>query len=228
MYDKTFVTKLGLSWSPYTTQVEPRDALAKLMHSYERINNVFIDFSRDMWGYISLRYFFQKQKKDEIGSSTMPHKVNPIDFENAEGNLGLANVTFHHISKTVTISRLQRDLSDSTVMRNIGLAFSYTLIGIKSLIKGIDKIELNKTIINKDLEESFEVLTEAIQTIMRKYALEDGYEIMKKVSRGKKVTKEALDNLVDGLDIPNFEKSRLKRLSPNTYIGLAEKLARKV
>ena len=198
------------------------------MHSYERINNVFIDFSRDMWGYISLRYFFQKQKKDEIGSSTMPHKVNPIDFENAEGNLGLANATFHHISKTVTISRWQRDLSDSTVMRNIGLAFSYTLIGIKSLIKGIDKIELNKTIINKDLEESFEVLTEAIQTIMRKYALENGYELMKKVSRGKKVTKEVLDNLVDGLDIPNFEKSRLKKLSPNTYIGLAEKLARKV
>ena len=158
----------------------------------------------------------------------MPQKVNPINFENAEGNLGLANATFHHISKTVTISRWQRDLSDSTVMRNIGLAFSYTLIGIKSLIKGIDKIELNKTIINKDLEESFEVLTEAIQTIMRKYALENGYELMKKVSRGKKVTKEVLDNLVDGLDIPNFEKSRLKKLSPNTYIGLAEKLARKV
>ena len=142
---KTFVTKLGLSWSPYTTQVEPKDALAKLMHGYERINNVFIDFSKDMWGYISLRYFSQKQKKDEIGSSTMPHKINPIDFENAEGNLGLANATFHHISKTVTISRWQRDLSDSTVMRNVGLAFSYTLIGIKSLIRGIDKIELNKT-----------------------------------------------------------------------------------
>ena len=225
---KTFVTKLGLSWSPYTTQVEPKDALAKLMHGYERINNVFIDFSKDMWGYISLRYFSQKQKKDEIGSSTMPHKINPIDFENAEGNLGLANATFHHISKTVTISRWQRDLSDSTVMRNVGLAFSYTLIGIKSLIRGIDKIELNKTFINKDLEESFEVLTEAIQTIMRKYALEDGYELMKKVSRGKKVTKEALDNLIDGLDIPNFEKNRLKSLSPNTYIGLAEKLARNV
>ena len=198
------------------------------MHGYERINNVFIDFSKDMWGYISLRYFSQKQKKDEIGSSTMPHKINPIDFENAEGNLGLANATFHHISKTVTISRWQRDLSDSTVMRNVGLAFSYTLIGIKSLIRGIDKIELNKTFINKDLEESFEVLTEAIQTIMRKYALEDGYELMKKVSRGKKVTKEALDNLIDGLDVPNFEKNRLKSLSPNTYIGLAEKLARNV
>ena len=225
---KNFVTKLGLVWSPYTTQVEPKDTIAKLMHGYVRLNNVFIDFSRDMWGYISLGYFLQKQRKGEIGSSTMPHKINPIDFENAEGNFGVANSNLQHISSSVTLSRWQRDLSDSTVMRNTGISFAHILIAIKSLIKGIDKLKVNKTKINNDLESSLEVLTEAIQTIMRKYSLEGGYELMKKISKGKNISKKELDTVISSLDIPRFEKDKLKKLSPSKYIGLAEKLAKKV
>ena len=176
---KTFITKVGLLWSPYTTQVEPKDSMAKLFHGHERLNNVLLDFSRDMWGYISIDYFSQKTVKGEVGSSTMPHKVNPIDFENAEGNLDLANSIFHFLSSKITKSRWQRDLSDSTSMRNIGSCFAYTLIALSSLIKGINKLEVNKKVINQDLEDAWEVLTEAIQTVMRKHRIESGYEVMK-------------------------------------------------
>ena len=228
LVSERFVTKLGLSWSPYTTQVEPKDALSKLMHGYQRVNNVLIDFSRDIWGYISLGYFSQKPKDGEIGSSTMPHKINPIDFENAEGNLGLANALFGHISSTITISRWQRDLTDSTIMRNVGSAFSYTLIALKSLNKGIDKLILNKNNIDKDLDNSFEVLTEAVQTVMRKYLLDNGYELMKELSRGKNLSKEDLHQFIDTLAIPGEEKNALKKLTPRNYIGLADKLAKDV
>ena len=228
LVSERFVTKLGLSWSPYTTQVEPKDALSKLMHGYQRVNNVLIDFSRDIWGYISLGYFSQKPKDGEIGSSTMPHKINPIDFENAEGNLGLANALFGHISSTITISRWQRDLTDSTIMRNVGSAFSYTLIALKSLNKGIDKLIINKINIDKDLDNSFEVLTEAVQTVMRKYLLDNGYELMKELSRGKNLSKEDLHQFIDTLAIPGEEKNALKKLTPRNYIGLADKLAKDV
>ena len=198
------------------------------MHVYQRVNNVLIDFSRDIWGYISLGYFSQKPKDGEIGSSTMPHKINPIDFENAEGNLGLANALFGHISSTITISRWQRDLTDSTIMRNVGSAFSYTLIALKSLNKGIDKLIINKINIDKDLDNSFEVLTEAVQTVMRKYLLDNGYELMKELSRGKNLSKEDLHQFIDTLAIPEEEKNALKKLTPRNYIGLADKLAKDV
>ena len=184
-----FVLSLGLAWNPYTTQVEPKDDIAELFLNYVRLNNVLIDFSRDVWGYISLGYFSQNLKKGEVGSSTMPHKVNPIDFENAEGNLGISNALLTHISSTVVISRWQRDLSDSTVMRNISGCFGHTTIALKSLEKGIDKLQINKIKIKEDLDTSWEVLTEAIQTVLRKHLIPNGYELMKDLSRGKAVNK---------------------------------------
>ena len=225
---KTFITKVDLLWSPYTTQVEPKDSMAKLLHGHERLNNVLLDFSKDMWGYISLNYFSQKMNKEEVGSSTMPHKINPIDFENAEGNLGMANTIFHHLSSNITISRWQRDLSDSTSMRNIGSCFAYTLIAISSLIKGINKLEVNKKEINEDLVNSWEVITEAIQTVMRKHGISGGYETMKKTSRGKKVTKDNLHFMIKNLDIPLQEKNKLLDLTPATYLGLSKKLAKSI
>ena len=225
---KTFITNIGLLWSPYTTQVEPKDSMAKLFHGYERLNNVLLDFCRDMWGYISLDYFLQKTASGEIGSSTMPHKVNPIDFENAEGNLDLANSTFYFLSSKITKSRWQRDLSDSTSMRNIGNCFAYTLIALSSLIKGINKLEINEKVIKQDLDNSWEVLTEAIQTIMRKHHIEDGYEVMKKISRGKIIRKEDLHAIINNLDIPKAEKNKLIKLTPSTYLGLSKKLAKQI
>ena len=225
---KAFITQIGLHWSPYTTQVEPKDSMAKLFHGHERLNNVLLDFCRDMWGYISLDYFSQKIAKGEVGSSTMPHKVNPIDFENAEGNLDLANSIFHFLSSKITKSRWQRDLSDSTSMRNIGSCFAYTLIALSSLIKGINKLEVNKEVINQDLENSWEVLTEAIQTVMRKYHIEDGYEIMKKISRGKTIEKKDLHAIINTLDIPTTEKNKLLKLTPSTYLGLSRELAKQI
>ena len=225
---KTFITQIGLHWSPYTTQVEPKDSMAKLFHGHERLNNVLLDFCRDMWGYISLDYFSQKIAKSEVGSSTMPHKVNPIDFENAEGNLDLANSIFHFLSSKITKSRWQRDLSDSTSMRNIGSCFAYTLIALSSLIKGINKLEVNKEVINQDIENAWEVLTEAIQTVMRKYHIEDGYEIMKKISRGKTVEKKDLHAIINTLNIPTAEKNKLLKLTPSTYLGLSSKLAKQI
>ncbi len=225
---KTFITQIGLHWSPYTTQVEPKDSMAKLFHGHERLNNVLLDFCRDMWGYISLDYFSQKIAKSEVGSSTMPHKVNPIDFENAEGNLDLANSIFHFLSSKITKSRWQRDLSDSTSMRNIGSCFAYTLIALSSLIKGINKLEVNKEVINQDIENAWEVLTEAIQTVMRKYHIEDGYEIMKKISRGKTIEKKDLHDIINTLDIPTTEKNKLLKLTPSTYLGLSRELAKQI
>ena len=225
---KTFITKVGLLWAPYTTQVEPKDSMAKLFNGHERLNNVLLDFSRDMWGYISINYFSQKTVKGEVGSSTMPHKVNPIDFENAEGNLDLANSIFHFLSSKITKSRWQRDLSDSTSMRNIGSCFAYTLIALSSLIRGINKLEINKKVINQDLESSWEVLTEAIQTVMRKYHLKGGYEIMKKITRGRTIEKEDLHAIINTLDIPRTEKSKLLKLTPSTYLGLSSKLAKHI
>jgi len=225
---KAFIIQIGLHWSPYTTQVEPKDSMAKLFHGHERLNNVLLDFCRDMWGYISLDYFSQKVAKGEVGSSTMPHKVNPIDFENAEGNLDLANSIFHFLSSKITKSRWQRDLSDSTSMRNIGSCFAYTLIALSSLIKGINKLEVNKEVINQDLENAWEVLTEAIQTVMRKYHIKDGYEIMKKISRGKTIEKKDLHDIINTLDIPTAEKNKLLKLTPSTYLGLSSKLAKQI
>ena len=225
---KTFITKVGLLWAPYTTQVEPKDSMAKLFNGHERLNNVLLDFSRDMWGYISINYFSQKTVKGEVGSSTMPHKVNPIDFENAEGNLDLANSIFHFLSSKITKSRWQRDLSDSTSMRNIGSCFAYTLIAVSSLIKGINKLEVNKKVINQDLEDAWEVLTEAIQTVMRKHHIESGYEVMKKISRGKNIKKEDLHSIINSLDIPTVEKNKLLKLTPSNYLGLSKKLAKQI
>ena len=223
-----FVLSLGLAWNPYTTQVEPKDDIAELFLNYVRLNNVLIDFSRDVWGYISLGYFSQNLKKGEVGSSTMPHKVNPIDFENAEGNLGISNALLTHISSTVVISRWQRDLSDSTVMRNISGCFGHTTIALKSLEKGIDKLQINKIKIKEDLDTSWEVLTEAIQTVLRKHLIPNGYELMKDLSRGKAVNKKDLMNLIDELAITEEDKIILNQLSPSTYIGLAKKLAKDI
>ena len=222
---KIFVGDLGLDWSPYTTQIEPREALTELLHAFERLNNVLIDLSRDFWGYISLDYFSLFLNKEEIGSSTMPHKINPIDFENAEGNLGMANANFHLLASKITISKWQRDLTDSTSMRNLGSCFSYTLIAISSLIKGLNKLKVNIKVIENDLNNSWEVLTEPIQTIMRKFGLKGGYDLLKDSSRGKQITKEQVHIFIKNLNIPSIEKTKLLNLTPLSYTGLSKKLA---
>ena len=224
----SFLKRLGLKMNSYTTQVEPKDSIADLFGKYIRLNNILIDFSRDVWGYISIGYFKQKLKEDEIGSSTMPHKVNPIDFENAEGNLGMANSNFQHIANSVVISRWQRDLTDSTVMRNVGVCFGHTNLALTSLIKGIDKLDINKNAIKQDLENSWEILTEAVQTILRKHLIPNGYELMKDLSRGKKINKQDLHEFIDKMSVADEDKKRLKNLSPETYIGIAHKLAKDV
>ncbi len=223
-----FIKSLGLEVNTHTTQVEPKDSMADLFFNYVRLNNVLIDFSRDIWGYISLGYFKQKLKKGEIGSSTMPHKVNPIDFENAEGNFGLANSNFQHLSNAVVISRWQRDLTDSTVMRNIGLCYGHTNLALSSLLKGVNKLEINKDQLKHDLDNSWEVLTEPIQTIFRKHLIKDGYELMKELSRGKKISKKDLHNFIDKIDIPSEEKQALKSLTPSSYTGIANTLAKQL
>tara|TARA_B110001454_G_scaffold74999_1_gene72552 strand:+ start:3281 stop:4648 length:1368 start_codon:yes stop_codon:yes gene_type:complete len=223
-----FVSSLGLAWNPYTTQVEPKDDIAELFLNYVRLNNILIDYSRDVWGYISLGYFSQHLKKGEVGSSTMPHKVNPIDFENAEGNLGISNAFLTHISNTVVISRWQRDLSDSTVMRNISGCFGHMTIALKSLEKGIDKLQINKIKIKDDLDNSWEILTEAIQTVLRKNLIPDGYELMKDLSRGKSINQEDLKDLIDKLAISEEDKNILNKLNPSSYVGLAKKLAKDI
>ena len=223
---KDFVKSLKLDFNSHTTQVEPKDSIALLLGDYVKLNNVLIDLSRDIWGYISLGYFKQKLKDGEVGSSTMPHKVNPIDFENAEGNLGMANANLTHISNTVTISRWQRDLTDSTVMRNLGICFGYINIALNSLLKGLDKLELNNEKLIEDLNDSWEVLTEAIQTIIRKNNIPNGYELMKKLSRGKDLNRSDLVNFIENMNIPQDEKQRLLELTPFSYIGYAEKLSR--
>ena len=221
-----FVKSLKLEFNSHTTQVEPKDSIALILGDYVKFNNILIDLSRDIWGYISLGYFKQKLKEGEVGSSTMPHKVNPIDFENAEGNLGMANANFNHISNTVTISRWQRDLTDSTVMRNIGVCFGYTNIAINSLLRGLDKLELNELRLNQDLNDSWEVLTEAIQTLIRKNNIPNGYELMKNLSRGKSLKEKDLLAFVNTLNLPPEDKKRLMELKPNSYTGYAAKLSK--
>ena len=223
---KDFVKGLNLDFNSHTTQVEPKDTIAILLSDYVKLNNILIDLSRDIWGYISLGYFKQRLKEGEVGSSTMPHKVNPIDFENAEGNLGMANANLNHISNTVTISRWQRDLTDSTIMRNIGTCFGYMNIALSSLQKGLDKLELNDQRLNEDLSNSWEVLTEAIQTIIRKNNIPNGYELMKKLSRGKDIDEKNLVEFINTMDVPSEDKKRLLQLTPQSYIGYAEKLSK--
>jgi len=219
---------LGLSFQPYSIQIEPHDYMAELFDAVARSNTILIDLSRDIWAYVSLGYFKQRLKDGEIGSSTMPHKVNPIDFENAEGNLGLANALLKHLSEKLPISRWQRDLTDSTVLRNIGVAFGYTVLAWRSLSVGLGKLELNQEALDEDLNAAWEVLAEPIQTVMRRYGVQGAYEQLKEVTRGKTVTAQALHGLILSLDIPEAEKTRLLALTPASYVGLAAELARRV
>ncbi len=222
------IKNLGLAENRYTTQIEPHDNIADIFYILSHINTILIDCSRDIWSYISFGYFTQKINPDEVGSSTMPHKVNPIDFENAEGNLGMANAILVHMSLKLPTSRMQRDLTDSTVLRNIGVAFSYSIIAYKSITKGLEKLSANKAKIAEDLENNYEVLSEAIQTIMRKNGSPDAYEQLKTLTRGKKLDKETLRKFISELKIPNHEKEILSKLTPEGYTGLAAKLAKKI
>ncbi|HEY2256842.1 MAG TPA: adenylosuccinate lyase [Variovorax sp.] len=218
---------LGLTFQPYSIQIEPHDYMAELFDAVARANTILIDFSRDVWGYVGLGYFKQRLKAGEIGSSTMPHKVNPIDFENAEGNLGLANALLRHLSEKLPISRWQRDLTDSTVLRNIGVAFGYATLAYASLATGLGKLELNEEALAEDLDRSWEVLAEPIQTVMRRFGVQGAYEQLKEVTRGKTVTAEALHGLIRSLQIPQAEKERLLAMTPASYIGKAAELARR-
>jgi adenylosuccinate lyase len=219
---------LGLSFQPYSTQIEPHDYMAELFDAVARANTILIDLARDIWGYVSLGYFKQRLKAGEIGSSTMPHKVNPIDFENAEGNLGLANALLRHLSEKLPISRWQRDLTDSTVLRNLGVALGHAVLAYRSFSQGLGKLELNQEALAADLDAAWEVLAEPIQTVMRRYGVPGAYEKLKEVTRGKAVTAEALHRLIRDLPIPEAEKQRLLALSPATYTGKAAELARRV
>ncbi len=218
---------LGLTFQPYSIQIEPHDYMAELFDAVARADTILIDFSRDIWGYVSLGYFKQRLKKGEIGSSTMPHKVNPIDFENAEGNLGLANALLRHLSEKLPISRWQRDLTDSTVLRNVGVAFGYAVLAYSSLSTGLGKLELNEEALADDLDASWEVLAEPIQTVMRRFGVQGAYEQLKEVTRSKTVTSEALHGLIRSLEIPDAEKERLLAMTPASYIGKAAELARR-
>jgi adenylosuccinate lyase len=220
--------RLGLVFNPYTIQIEPHDALAELFDAITRCNTVLIDWCRDLWGYVSLGYFKQRLKAGEIGSSTMPHKVNPIDFENAEGNYGLANALLAHLSQKLPISRWQRDLTDSTVLRNMGVALGYTVLAHDSLARGLAKLELNEAVLAADLDASWEVLAEAIQTVMRRHGLPEPYERLKALTRGQAVTVEGIAAFIDTLELPAGERERLKAMSPASYTGLAEPLARRL
>ncbi len=219
---------LGLVFQPYSTQIEPHDYMAELFDALARCNTVLLDLSRDIWGYVSLGYFRQRLKDGEIGSSTMPHKVNPIDFENAEGNLGLANALLRHLSEKLPVSRWQRDLSDSTVLRNVGVAFGHATLAYASLATGLGKLELNRDALQADLDGAWEVLAEPIQTVMRRFGVPGAYEQLKEATRGKGVTAEALHSLVRSLDIPEAEKERLLALTPAGYVGMAAELAKRV
>ena len=223
-----FIESLGIEANPYTTQIEPHDWTAEYSHALMRYNTILIDFSRDVWGYISLGYFKQRVAKNEVGSSTMPHKVNPIDFENAEGNFGMANAMFGHFAEKLPISRWQRDLTDSTVQRNIGSAVAHVLIALQSLSKGVGKLEVNSTAITADVSAAWEVLAEAVQTVMRRYGIPEPYEKLKALTRGQAVSKEILLEFIQTLDIPEDEIQRLLALTPESYIGLAAQQARDI
>jgi adenylosuccinate lyase len=220
--------QLGLVFNPYTIQIEPHDYMAELFDAVTRANTILIDWSRDVWGYISLGYFKQRTKAGEIGSSTMPHKVNPIDFENAEGNFGLASAVLTHLSQKLPISRWQRDLTDSTVLRNMGVALGYAVLGYDSLTRGLGKLEVNREALAADLDAAWEVLAEPIQTVMRRYALPNPYERLKELTRGKAITREALQQFIQGLELPQPEKDRLLAMTPANYTGMAEALARRI
>ncbi len=219
---------LGLTFNPYTIQIEPHDYMAELFDAFTRVNTILIDWSRDVWGYISLGYFKQKTKAGEVGSSTMPHKVNPIDFENAEGNFGLASAVLTHLSQKLPVSRWQRDLTDSTALRNMGVALGYALLGFDSLLRGLDKLELNATALNADLDNAWEVLAEPIQTVMRRYALPEPYEQLKAFTRGQPMTRELMQGFIANLALPQDEKDRLLAMTPGSYTGMATELARRI
>jgi adenylosuccinate lyase len=228
-YAESFVTSLGLDWNPYTTQIEPHDYIAELFDAICRFNTILIDFDRDLWGYISLGYFKQRTIAGEIGSSTMPHKVNPIDFENSEGNLGLANALLRHLAEKLPVSRWQRDLTDSTVLRNLGVALGHTMLGWIALRQGLARLAVDAERIAADLDASWEVLAEAIQTVMRRYGLPEPYERLKGLTRGRTgLARESLHEFIDELALPTDAKARLKALSPATYTGFAASLARRV
>ena len=225
-FSQRFVTALGIGYNPLTTQIEPHDALAEAFDAVARLNTILIDLDRDAWGYISIGYFKQRVKAGEVGSSTMPHKVNPIDFENSEGNLGLANALLRHLAEKLPISRWQRDLTDSTVLRNMGAAFGYCLLGYDSCLKGLDKLEANPARIAADLDENWDVLAEAVQTVMRAHRVAGSYEKLKELTRGKGgITKDDLRAFIQALPVPQDAKARLLALTPATYTGLAAKLA---
>ncbi|MEW5836785.1 MAG: adenylosuccinate lyase [Pseudomonadota bacterium] len=227
-FSQRFVESLGLDYNAYTTQIEPHDGVAEYCDAVRRANTVLVDLSRDIWGYISLGYFKQALKAGEVGSSTMPHKVNPIDFENAEGNFGLANALLGHFAEKLPISRWQRDLTDSTVLRALGTAFGHTLVALESLAKGLGKLQVNPDRLAADLDASWEVLAEAVQTVMRRYGLPEPYEQLKALTRGQGITKDSMRQFIDGLALPAADKQRLLDLTPGGYIGLAEGLARDI
>ena len=220
-FSEEFVTSLGLQWNPYTTQIEPHDYIAEYFDCIARFNTIMIDFDRDVWGYIALNHFKQKTVAGEIGSSTMPHKVNPIDFENSEGNLGLANAIMSHLGSKLPISRWQRDLTDSTVLRNLGVGIGYAIIAYQSTLKGLNKLEVNQEHLLDELNRNWEVLAEPIQTVMRRYAIEKPYEKLKELTRGKRVDAQGMQQFIDSLALPEHEKARLKQLTPANYIGFA-------
>jgi len=225
---RKFVEELGLHWNPYTTQIEPHDYVAELFAAIARFNTVLIDFDRDAWSYISIGYFKQHTVAGEVGSSTMPHKVNPIDFENSEGNLGMANAMFTHLASELPISRWQRDLSDSTVMRNLGVAVAHSLIAYRSALKGLGKLAVNDARLDQDLDANWAILAEPIQTVMRRYGIDEPYEKLKELTRGKSIDRDTLRAFVDKLEIPEAAKRRLKALTPATYVGNAADQARKI
>ncbi len=228
-FSEEFVTQsLEVTWNPYTTQIEPHDYIAELFDAVARFNTILIDFDRDIWGYIALGHFKQKTIAGEIGSSTMPHKVNPIDFENSEGNLGLANAVFGHLAQKLPISRWQRDLTDSTVLRNLGVGVGYAVIAYTSTLKGISKLEVNREALLAELDKNWEVLAEPVQTVMRRYGIEKPYEKLKELTRGKRVDGEAMRQFIDGLALPEEEKARLKLMTPANYIGQAIELTDKL
>jgi len=216
-----FVTSLGISWNPFTTQIEPHDYIAELFDAVARFNTILLDFDRDVWGYIALGHFKQKTIAGEIGSSTMPHKVNPIDFENSEGNLGVANAIFQHLASKLPVSRWQRDLTDSTVLRNLGVGFGYTLIAYHATLKGISKLEVNETSLLTELDQNWELLAEPVQTVMRRYGIEKPYEKLKELTRGKRVSSADMAVFIDNLALPDAVKAELKQLRPDNYIGAA-------
>jgi len=227
-FSKSFIESIGVTYSPFTTQIEPHDYIAEYFHAISRFNTILIDFSRDIWSYISNAYFKQKTVAGEVGSSTMPHKVNPIDFENAEGNLGLSIAIGSHLAEKLPISRWQRDLSDSTVLRNLGLSCAYSLIAYSSLQRGINKLEVNNEKIRQDLDNAWEVLAEPIQTVMRRYGIENPYEKLKALTRGQEINQQLIQEFVADLDIPTEAKEHLMQLTPSSYIGIANKLADKI